>query len=89
MITNSNTTLRDLKSDKEKNLNDTSNIKLVKKQGDNFMGNLITYDVIECSYSFFSYISILNALQLMESVPLEEDLVYMRLTSMGWPSYIP
>lgn len=50
---------------------------------------IITYDIIEASKSFFSYQPILQTLQCMEGVPLMDELVGLGTSTNNRPSYLP
>ena len=55
---------------------------------DQLYGDMMTYDLVEISQSFFTYKPILETLQGMDSVPLESELVHATPTGVR-PQYLP
>jgi hypothetical protein len=53
------------------------------------INQLVAYDLVEASKSFFTYQPILRTLQSMEDVPLSTELVDLESSVEGRPTYLP
>jgi hypothetical protein len=61
----------------------------LKKRLDVRMCQLISYDLVKVSKSFFAYQPILKTLQEMENIPLLEELVGSSSGAVSKPDYLP
>jgi hypothetical protein len=68
---------------------DLHSAKQVRMQYKSAVNQLVTYDLIEASKSFFTYQPILRTLQSMEDVPMSKELVDLDSSVEGRPTYLP
>jgi hypothetical protein len=68
---------------------DLDSAQQVRKQYKSAVNQLVAYDLVEASKSFFTYQPILRTLQSMEGVPMSKELVDLDSSVEGRPAYLP